>query len=236
LNSNNTNNNRPECWYYGVCSNAGYKEDCRNGCIKYLEMKNLMETSGLPKSKQQLIKLYLSEDSPDIEAFKQLEDIRKDMWNFVNEGRNLYICGTHVGNGKTSWAIKLLHRYFQEVWEGNALKVRGKFVRVSDVLLKLKDFNSPMAKHEKQILYDCDLVVWDDIATGYMTNYDYMNIFDILDYRQLAEKSNIFTSNIESRDDLAEKVSDKLASRVWDTSTIIKLTGGSYRGQSTNNK
>ena len=80
-----------ECWYSEVCSD--YKEDCQKLCVRFHEMKFLMDNSNIPKNKQKPITLYPSEC--DYDAFKKLADIKDNIVDFVEDGRNLYICSRH---------------------------------------------------------------------------------------------------------------------------------------------
>ena len=78
----------------------------------------------------------------DFDAFTELADIKDDIVNFVSSGKCLYIASEYNGNGKTSWSIKLLLRYFDQVWAGNGFRCRGVFVHVPSLLLRLKDFDN----------------------------------------------------------------------------------------------
>lgn len=213
-----------ECWYKDTCN-----DDC-NTCAVFFQMKYQMEHSGLPKAKQRPITLYLTDDnSGDEKAFYRLADIRKNIVDFVEQGKNLYICSKWTGNGKTSWAIKMLHTYFHHTAVGNYDNLKGMFVSTADLLLKLKDFNNPLPQSYKNNLENVDLVIWDDIALTNMSQYDYTQFYNIIDKRILAEKSNIFTTNCTSVEELAELVGAKIASRIYYTSEVIELKGKDMR-------
>lgn len=216
------NSKNTDCWYASVC-----QEDCSN-CIVYPQMKWQFDNSGLPKSKYMPIRLV--PESIDRGAFRQLANIRQNIDEFVEQGKNLYICSKYFGNGKTSWAIKMLQTYFHYVAEGNLFTVKGMFVSTSDLLLKLKDFDNPLKTEYKENLKSCDLLILDDIAVAGVSQYDYLQLFALLDSRMLAEKSTIFTSNVNTKEDLIKVVGDRIASRVWNNSTIIELRGGDRRG------
>ena len=210
------------CWYQNVCT-----DDCDN-CIVYPQMKWQFDNSGLPKSKYMPIDLYASDE--DYDAFVGLGDIRKNIVEFAEQGKNLYICSVNPGTGKTSWAIKMLQTFFHYVAEGNMFNVKGMFVSVPDLLLKLKDFNSPLSNEYKDNLRNCDLLILDDIAVTGLSQYDYLQLFTLVDSRMLAGKSIIFTSNNVSLKDLELSVGERLASRIWRTSQIVELKGGDMRG------
>lgn len=213
-----------DCWYLDTCD-----DDCST-CAVFFQMNWQMEHSGLPKAKQRPIALYLTDDnSGDKQAFHRLADIRKDIVDFVEQGKNLYICSKWTGNGKTSWAIKMLHTYFHHTAVGNYDNLKGMFVSTADLLLRLKDFNNPVSKTYKDNLENVDLVIWDDIALTNISQYDYTQFYNIIDKRILAEKSNIFTTNCTSVEELAELVGAKIASRIYYTSEIIELKGKDMR-------
>ena len=217
-----------ECWYSEVCSE--YKEGCEKLCTRYAEMKFLMDNSNIPKNKQRPLSLYPSEC--DLEAFKRLAEIKDNIVDFVEDGKNLYICSNVVGNGKTSWSLKLLMKYFDEVWDGNGFVPRGVIVHIPTFLIKCKDFKTEDSEFEelKKLLLDVDLVVWDDIAGVTMSNYDYSQLLVYLDAREFRGLSNIFTSNITNRDTLINALGSKITSRVWNSNTeVIEFKGGERR-------
>lgn len=217
-----------ECWYSEICED--YKEDCTKLCPRYVEMRYLMDNSGIPKNKQKPLTLYPSEC--DLEAFQRLAEIKDSIVDFVDEGRNLYICSQYNGNGKSSWSLKLLMKYFEEIWEGNGLTVRGVIVHVPTFLMKCKEFKTVDAEFEqlKKTLLDVDLVVWDDIGGVTISNYDYSQLLIYLDAREFNGLSNIFTSNLTTREECIKALGAKITSRVWNSKTeVIEFFGGDRR-------
>ena len=112
-----------DCIYEPYCDN-----ECHSMCIRYLETKYLLDASNIPKSKQKVNTLY--PDTCDINSFSMLSDIREDIKEFVRCGSNLYIYSSTCGNGKTTWAIKIMLQYFNEMWAGNGFTERGIFINV----------------------------------------------------------------------------------------------------------
>lgn len=218
-----------DCWYKNVCT-----QKCSAGCVRYTEMKYLVDNSGIPSSRQYPIALEV--DNIDYDKFMALAAIKNNILEFVQNGNNVYIASKNTGNGKTSWAIKLLLKYFDSIWAGNGLKIRGLFIHVPTLLLQLKNFNSPLSEEYKNNLIQADLIVWDEIASTSISNYDYSNLLMFLENRLLNNKSNIFTTNCTDKNDLEEIIGVKLASRVWNTSNIILLKGKDRRGISSNIK
>ena len=210
-----------ECWYKNVCN-----QECSFNCVRYTEMKHLMDTSNIPKSMQTPVTLEAGED---YNAYCRLAEIKDNIVDFIEAGQNIYITSRYTGNGKTSWALKLLLKYFDEVWAGNGLKTRGLFVHVPTFLLKAKNFIEPLSEEYKQNLLDCDIVVWDDIAGVGISQYDYAQLLMYLDNRLLRKKSNIYTSNISDKSTLSDMLGVKLTSRIYNTSEIITFNGKDRR-------
>lgn len=212
-----------DCWYKAVC-----KDDCFM-CRTYLEMKWQMENSGLPLKLQYPIEMYIVDTNRvDKTAYARLKSIKQSIDKFVDEGKNLYICG-RAGNGKTSWAVRMLHSYFHKKASYNYERLQGMFISVSDYLIRLKDFNNPISKEVKNRIDTVPLVVWDDVAVTGISEYDYTQLFTAINNRVLAGKSNIFTSNITSQKDIEAILGERLASRIYGASEIIELRGGDMR-------
>ena len=102
-----------DCLYKEVCTNQ-----CSESCIRYNSMKSLLSYSNLPPSKHILVQFIPME--VDLSSFCKLAEIKKNIKDFVQSGSNLYIYSSVTGNGKTSWSIKLLLKYFDEIWAGSS--------------------------------------------------------------------------------------------------------------------
>lgn len=213
---------KERCWYSEVCE----YQNCDN-CIRFEEMEFLMQSSGIPEVLQKSPRLLASEE--DYEAYCRLADIKDDIISYVSMGCNLYICSRQVGNGKTSWAIKLMLRYFDQIWAGNGFNVRGLFIHTPTLLLKAKDFNNPLDTSFKNNLLEADLVIWDDIASTNISAYDLSQLLMYIDHRTISKKSNIYTGNMASINTLKKEVGDRIASRIWNCSEIVEFKGKDRR-------
>jgi DNA replication protein DnaC len=191
-------------------------------------MKYLVDNSNIPKSKQYPISLQAG---VDYDAFCTLAEFKDDIARYVDEGFNLYITSSCTGNGKTTWAIKLMMKYFDSIWAGNGFRVRGMFVHVPTLLNQLKNFQKPLSEEYKRNLLECDLVVWDDIASTDMSAYDHSQLLSYVDQRIFSEKANIFTGNMTDFDTLANAVGVRLASRIYRTGSVVEFKGKDRRGR-----
>lgn len=214
---------RQECWYGKVC-----QLDCSSTCIRYNEVKYLMESSGIPKA-QQTPKTLIPLNQSDKEIFIRLRDIKDNIVEYVNEGKNFYICSNQAGTSKTSWVFKILLKYIDSIWSGNGFRTRCLFIHVPTFLQQIKNFDKPLTEEYKENIKNCDLVCWDDIATTKLSEYEYNQLLTFIDARMLNEKSNIYTSNITSKEMLEGTIGVRLASRVYGQSDILTITADDMR-------
>lgn len=166
----------------------------------------------------------------DVESYRKLAAIRKDMISFVEAHKNLYICSSNVGNGKTTWAKNMMLAYTQQAIEkyGVGRYIMDEppcvFVHVPTFLLRMKDFeNGSLSASYKRKLLNADLVIWDDIAVGKNSNYDVQQLILYIDNRLFNGKSNIFTSNVTTVEELSATMDARLASRILESSTQIQF-------------
>lgn len=216
-----------DCWYKNTCKN--YQDYCTNNCIRFAEMEFLINSAKIPKGNQFKNKLIPSQI--DVENFKKLNELKKNVLDFVNNGDNLYIYSSNFGNGKTSWAIKILQSYFDKIWAGNGFKQRGLFIHVPSFLTKFKEVINKKDEEFEEIkdkLIDVDLVIWDDIAASKLTDYDHTNLLTYIDQRKLNGKANIYTGNL-SGEELITAVGNRLKSRIWNDSITIEIYGSDRR-------
>lgn len=217
-----------KCWYKKACVWFN-TENCNADCIRYMEMDYLMETSHIPKANQ--FKNELVAEVVDLKNFKFLNSIKNDVLNFVKNGECLYIFSQNLGNGKTTWAIKIMQAYFNKIWAGNGFVQRGLFIHTPSFITKFKEIinkkDEEFEELKKQLL-EVDLVIWDDIAASKLSDYDHTNLLTYIDQRKLNGKANIFTGNL-NESELMIAVGNRLKSRIWNDSTIVELFGKDRR-------
>lgn len=220
---------KTKCWYTSACRKYGTSE-CNASCIRYMEMDFLMQNSGIPRNRQYAISLTPSKK--DVQAFVTLKEIKDDILNFVKNGESVYIYSDNFGNGKTTWAIKLMQKYFDDIWAANGFRCRGIFIHVPTFLTKIKEGIS--RKDEdfetlKSRLMTVDLVIWDDIAATKLGDFDHANLLTYIDQRKLNQLSNIYTGNLP-QEGLQDALGNRLSSRVWNDSTPVRFIGADRRG------
>ena len=200
-------------------------------CVKKFKEDKFYDLALVSEVQRKNVELYLDSTNDDYNAFLKLNNVKKNIEDFVLFGKNLYIFSTKTGNGKTSWSLKLLQAYVNNIWYKKEISCVGLFISVPRYLLSIKDAisnNNEYAKHIKENVLDADLVIWDDIATKNMTEFETENVLSIIDARINLGKSNIFTSNITNKE-LQLYVGDRLSSRILGTSEPIEFIGSDKR-------
>lgn len=216
-----------DCWYKQTCKL--FPDSCSATCLRFSQMLYLLQQSNLPSSRWFPQPLYPGIDKSQ---FLALNEIRDDIADWVAEGNNLYIYSKYFGNGKTSWAIKLMLAYFNEIWPGNAFKIRGIFVSVPEFLDRTREVinnRDPEFVELRKTMLSCDLVIWDDISSTKLTDFNHSVLFNYIDARMVNNKSNIFTGNV-TESGLIEFLGGRLASRIWNTSELIQFSDRDKRG------
>ena len=166
-------------------------------------------------------KCKTQDDKSDDEIYKKLIKIENNIKQFVDEGGNIFLYSSICGNGKTSWAIRLLCSYFNVAWvKSNPLVCEGLFINVPRFLIALKDNISNYNEYADYIIHnvmDASLVVWDEVATKSLTPYEHEQLLTLINARLDAKKSNIYTSNLTPQE-LGIALGDRLYSRIVNAS------------------
>lgn len=215
--------NTDNCWYKEVCT-----AECSNTCIRFLEMRELCKLSGLPETKWKPEPLRAGRDKA---AFEKLVEIKSDIKSFVGSGRSLYLYSSNTGNGKTSMAIKLMLAYFNAVWNGNGFARRGAYVSTAQLCFQYKENISRSKDEFYEYLNDLktiDLVIWDDLGAAKLSDFDKSLLFDLIDTRVTANKSNIYTTNAQP-EEFENLLGSRLYSRTYQQSLSIELIDGDKR-------
>lgn len=184
-------------------------------------------------------KRYLNEISlipakVDEQVFKELNNIKLNIKEFVDKGENLLICSNNVGNGKTTWSIKFLKEYIDEVQN---IKFKNNcpalFINVTNFLNEKKlsisdpELHSKVIDTERKIL-SSKLVVFDDLGVKDISQFDIGNLYYWIDERTNNMKSCIFTSNLLPKQ-LRNILDERLYSRIVKYSTIKEIKDGDNR-------
>lgn len=218
------------CWLKNIKCDA--QEDdtfCADTfCVKQFKLDKLYNNALISLKQRQYVKFLLDKDESDLENFKYLTTIETNVENFVAQGGNLYIHSKNTGNGKTSWALRLVQTYFEKIWLKASIEdCRALFINVPRYLLELKDNisqRSSYVQHIKDNVLKADVVIWDEVGTKGLTTFEHENILNLINARIDLGKANIYTSNLNN-DELRDVVGDRLYSRIVLMSDCVELYG-----------
>ena len=219
------NNN---CWLQNECNHI----DCDKYCLRRFKLDCLYNNAMISLKQRKRIPLRLDNDGQDKDNFEYLKSLERNILNFVKDGGNLYIYSSTTGNGKTSWALRMAQAYLNKIWYDSPEDAcRVLFINVPRYLLAIKDNisqKSDYVAHIKKCVLDADLVIWDEVGTKGLTQFEHENILNIINARIDLGKANIYTSNL-SDDELHQAVGDRLYSRIAILSDGVELFGSDKR-------
>lgn len=215
------------CFLYNKCNHI----DCDKFCLRKYKLEFLYKEALLSDNQRQHKQLVIDSDGTDQIEFERLKIIEQNIQSFIQNGHNLLIHSVICGNGKSSWAIRMIQAYFNKIWLKTDLSCKALFINVPRFLLALKDNISDKndyVQHIKENVLNCDLVVWDEVGLKNLTSFEHENILSLINARIDLGKSNIYTSNL-NLNELHESLGDRLYSRIVNYSEIIKLNGSDKR-------
>lgn len=218
--------NIQSCWYKRICT-----EQCSENCIRYKLMYSLFKQSNLPEALWNYKELICHEK--DLQVYKQLQAKSDAILNFIYAGNNLYIYSENCGNGKTTWAIRLMYSYFDKIWHKSCFDCKALFVSVPKFLYNCKRSISQDVKGFEELcnlISEVDLVIWDDIGEMKASDYEHQILFQYIDDRINSKKSNIYTSN-KNKEQLEDVLGVRLASRIYNCSECIEFLEEDKRGK-----
>jgi len=217
-----------ECPYKIKCNG----KDCQSDfCLRKFKLDYLFDAALIPDSQRRNFALLTDADGTDYQEFTRLAELERNSVDFVNQGQNLYIHSTTCGNGKSSWALRILKSYLFKTWAQGELTCRALFVSVPRFLLALKDSISNKNEYADHILkhiLDADIVIWDDIAAKVGSEFEINHLLSLIETRINSGKSNIFTSNLGNKE-IIDALGERIASRICNMSINIELFGKDKR-------
>ena len=217
-----------ECPYKIKCNG----KDCQSDfCLRRFKLDYLFDYALIPESQRKHLTLVTDADGTDYKEFIQLADIEKNAADFVMSGKNLFIHSTTCGNGKSSWALRILKSYLYKTWAQGELTCKALFVSVPRFLLATKDNISnknEYAEHIQKYILTADIVVWDDIAAKVGSEFEINHLLSLIETRMSSSKCNIFTSNL-SKEDMTKALGERITSRICNMSVDIELFGKDKR-------
>ncbi len=151
------------------------------------------------------------------------------VFNFEkNNNENLLFYGT-TGLGKT----------FMCNCVAKTLLDKGKIVvyqtafKILEILeeYKFSRNKTPELKMSYNLLFDCDLLIIDDLGTELANTFTNIEIFNIINTRLIQSKKTIVSTNLSPME-IAETYSDRVSSRIFGKFTMLRFFGPDLRWES----
>ena len=215
------------------CHDTGYigTEKCR--CYRRKELAILYDQSHLKvlaktNNFSLLSEEYYEDSMENLSHFrKAVETCRRFIEEFDTVPRNLYFFGT-VGTGKSFLSICVADELLKAGRSVLYFSSAGLF----DIIANYK-FITANREEYAQVMEDLstsDLLVIDDLGTEMTNSFVIAQLFAILNGRALNGRATIISTNLPLQE-MQERYSDRIFSRITSSFEICKLTGKDIRFQ-----
>ena len=162
-----------------------------------------------------------------------MNNFKENIVEHVEKGEGLYIWSSNTGNGKTSWACKIMSYYFRKIAFTSGLENEGLYIYLPTFLDDLRNSYSdpsPDFEEELEMVKACKLLIIDDIGAERVTEWVRERIVSIINTRTANGLSTIYTSNLSLKG-LTDKLGDdRISSRIRGSVQEINLLGKDNRG------
>ncbi len=219
-------NTKEQCWYKAICDHS----KCGNEfCIRHYKIDALTHMATLEG--KQKYPIPLKPDAVDYEAFTKLKNIKSDIKNFVESGKNLLIYSENTGNGKTEWLKKELLAYFDSIWPFTDIECRGLFVSMPKFISAMKaniSKENAYFKYVDENIISADLVIFDEINYKDWTPFEQDYMLNVISQRLAIGKSTMYSTNYNLQT-IEQKLGTRLSSRIIGQSITIEFKGSDKR-------
>lgn len=180
-----------KCYAEKYCKKS--KTECNEFCDGYRLLRALYKMSRIPE--RYCYNIPLVPEGKDLGAFEALNDFMKSVEERVEKGEGLYIWSESTGNGKTSWACKILSYYFRKVAFKSGLENEGLYIYLPTFLDDLRqsyDDPDPDFSELLAMLKNCKLLIIDDIGAEKSTEWVNERLLSIINTRMMKGLSTIY--------------------------------------------
>lgn len=218
----------PHCKDTGyVTGSDGLKEKCQ--CFRRQELALLYEQSNIQDmvSKENFSTLsYEYYQGEDLARFQRAVQIAHGfVESFGRSYENLFFYGT-VGTGKSFLSGCIARELLSNSHSVIYFSSSGLFDTLARYSFDTKSKETLYNFYKD--LYNCDLVIIDDLGTEVTNSFVASQLFACLNERHLRKKACIISTNL-SLEELRDRYSDRVFSRITSNYTLCKLTGPDVR-------
>jgi DNA replication protein DnaC len=218
------------------CRDTGYIDGRKCHCLKQAIINTIYTQSNirdiLEKENFQTFSYeYYSDDDRNPatgqSSLATVQNAVKECWNFIDDfehkPKNLLLYG-ETGVGKTFLsncvARELLDRSYSVIY--------FTAFQLFDIFSKGVFDKDADAIAANQNIFDCDLLIIDDLGTELSNSFTVSQLFLCVNERILRNRSTIISTNL-SMNQIADTYSERTISRILSSYTIIRLFGDDIR-------
>ncbi|MCM1191430.1 MAG: ATP-binding protein [Butyrivibrio sp.] len=210
-----------------ILSEDGLKQKC--SCFRQREISVLYSQSHIQEmvAKENFSTLsteyYQGEDLRHFEAAVDL--CREFIKNFRKDYRNILFYGT-VGTGKSFLSGCIA----KELMDTGCSVIYFSAAGLFDLFARYSfDYKEKAAFQDFcEDIYSCDLLIIDDLGTEITNAFIASQLFSCLNERRLRKKSVLISTNL-SLEEIRDRYSDRIFSRITSSFALCKLTGRDIR-------
>lgn len=211
------------------CQDTGYIGNEKCHCFKQQIISFLYEQSNIKEILKNQNFSNLSYEYYQGEDLTRFQNAVKTCHDFVDcfnfDYHNLFFYGT-VGTGKSFLSGCVAKELIDSGHSVIYFSATGLFDRISQHAF---DFESKDELYDLyEDLYSCDLLIIDDLGTELTNHFSSSHFFSCLNERILRKKSIIISTNL-SLQELRERYSDRIFSRITSNFELCKITGPDIR-------
>lgn len=211
------------------CQDTGYHDGVKCRCFRQAEISLLYEQSGIAEMLQNnnfSLLSYEYHTGEDLVHFeKAVETCNDFIKNFDSDYHNLFFYGT-VGTGKSFLSGCVAKELIDTGHAVIYFSATGLFDLLSAAAFDSK--NREERRNTYADLYQCDLLIIDDLGTELTNQFTASQLFSLLNERALGKKAVIISTNLSLRE-LQDRYSDRIFSRITSNFMVCKLTGPDIR-------
>lgn len=211
------------------CQDTGYinREKCH--CFRQAEIALLYEQSGIQDLLKQNNFELLSYEYYTGEALilfqNAVKTCRSFIKNFNSDYHNLFFYGT-VGTGKSFLSCCVAKELMDQGCSVIYFGATGLFDLLSNAAFHTK--NRDERQNAYADLYQCDLLIIDDLGTELTNQFTSSQLFSLLNERHLGKKSTLISTNFTLAQ-LRDRYSDRIFSRITSNFDVCRLAGEDIR-------
>ena len=211
------------------CKDTGYIDGQKCHCFKQAMITLLYEQSNI----QEMLRTenfhslsYEYYEGEDLSRFKNaVKTCQNFIKNFNSDYHNLFFYGT-VGTGKSFLSGCVAKELIESGHSVIYFSANGLFDLLSKNSFDYK--NRDELRDTYADLYQCDLLIIDDLGTELTNQFVTSQLFALLNERHMGKKATIISTNL-SLEELRNRYSDRIFSRITSNYEICKLSGQDIR-------